>query len=169
MMHWPHAKVLPHYGSPYACIEPHGQRIAAMIRKSQFRSTCVPFEWKWLSLIEGISGCLGHRVSKSLGHRREDLSRTILSARRKNLAPQRERTTSGRAKVADGKRDFVVPTGTDCFVEGLRRVNIRNGCGGLSYIRSCISDVSTNGVGRATRTNIHPRFITLHDFSVRDN
>ncbi|KYN20551.1 hypothetical protein ALC57_07040 [Trachymyrmex cornetzi] len=30
-------------------------------------------------------------------------------------APQRERTTSGRAKVADRKRDFVVPTGTDCF------------------------------------------------------
>ncbi|EGI68752.1 hypothetical protein G5I_02532 [Acromyrmex echinatior] len=30
-------------------------------------------------------------------------------------APQRERTTSGRAKVADRKRDFVVPMGTDCF------------------------------------------------------
>lgn len=58
-----------------------------------------------------------HRVSKSLGHRREDLSRTILSARRKSPAPQRERTTSGRAKVANGKRDFVVPTGTDCFAQ----------------------------------------------------
>lgn len=34
------------HGSPYGCIEPHGQRIATMIRKSQFRSTCVPFEWK---------------------------------------------------------------------------------------------------------------------------
>lgn len=81
-----------------------------------------------------------HQVSKSLGHRRKDLSRTILSARRKTPAPQRERTTSGRAKVADGKRDFVVPTGTDCFArrdcervtrgEGTGKY-IRNGCGGI--------------------------------------
>lgn len=48
----------------YICIEPHGRRIAAMIRKSQFRSTCVPFEWKWSSLIERISGRRS-RISKS--------------------------------------------------------------------------------------------------------
>lgn len=119
----------------------------------------------------------GYRISKSLGHRREDLSRTILSARRKSPAPQRAGPTSGRAKVADGKRDFVVPTGTDCFARrdcesvmkgetGKYKKRLRRS---LVYIRSRISDVSTNGVGRATRTNIHPRFITLRDFSVRDN
>jgi len=69
------------HGSPYACIEPHGQRIAAMIRKSQM---------EMIEFDRGNFRVPGHRVSKSLGHRREDLSRTILSARRNSPAPQRE-------------------------------------------------------------------------------
>jgi len=105
----------------------------------------------------------GHRVSKSLGHRREDLSRTILSARRNSPVPQREQNNFGKNKSCGReKRDFVVPTGTDCFARrdcervtrGTGKYKKRLRRSSRVYTFSYIGRMSTNDVDRATRTNI---------------
>lgn len=108
---------LPYYmrhDGSYVCIEPRGRRIAAMIRRSHSFEVRACHsngnDWVWSREFPG-------RISKSHGYRREDLSRTVLSARRESLPVRRRGSKELRKSrsCGHGKRDFAVPMGADCF------------------------------------------------------